>query len=48
MQQSFISLMLCYAQGDPIDMRAALKSFPLNLISVQDYARRTMGQLAHA
>ncbi len=43
MQQSFVSLMLCYAQGDPIDMQATLQAFPLNLISVQDYARRTMG-----
>lgn len=48
MQQSFVGLMLCYAQGDPIDMRDTLKSFPLNMISVQDYARRTMGQLTQA
>jgi uncharacterized protein YbjT (DUF2867 family) len=27
MQQSFISLMLCYAQDDPIDIRTAMKSF---------------------
>jgi NADH dehydrogenase len=43
MQQSFVGLMLCYAKGDPIDMRAALKSFPMNLVSVQDYARRALG-----
>jgi uncharacterized protein YbjT (DUF2867 family) len=48
MQQSFIGLMLCYAQGDTIDMRATRQAFPLHLISVQDYARRTIGQMAHA
>ncbi len=42
MQQSFIGLMLCYAQGDPIDMRATLQAFALNPLSVQDYAQRTM------
>ncbi|MGE5261770.1 MAG: SDR family oxidoreductase [Acidobacteriota bacterium] len=40
MQQSFIGLMLCYAQGDPIDMRSALEVFPMSLVSVQDYVRR--------
>lgn len=44
MQQSFIGLMLCYANGDAIDMRAALKAFPMSLISVQDYARRASRQ----
>lgn len=38
MQQSFSSLMLCYAQGDAIDMKAMLKAFPLKLASVRDYA----------
>ncbi len=48
MRQSFIGLMLCYAQGDRIDMQATLKVFPLNLISVQDYARQTTEPVTHA
>ena len=39
MQASFVALMLCYAQGDAIDMRSTLKAFPLKLKSVEDYAR---------
>ncbi len=38
MQQSFSGLMLCYAQGDAIDMQEMLKTFPLKLASVRDYA----------
>jgi NADH dehydrogenase len=38
MQQSFSALMLCYAQGDAIDMQEMLKAFPLKLASVRDYA----------
>ena len=44
MQQSFVGLMLCYAKGDPIDMRGALKSFPVKMVSVQDYARLASGK----
>ena len=40
MQQSFTGLMRCYAAGDPIDMRATLKAFPVTLTSVRDYATR--------
>ena len=40
MQQSFSGLMRCYAAGDPIDMRATLKSFPVTLTSVREYAGR--------
>jgi uncharacterized protein YbjT (DUF2867 family) len=42
LQQSFAGLMLCYAAGDPIDMRATLQAFPLQLTSVRDYARRVL------
>ncbi|MCG3118981.1 MAG: hypothetical protein ALAOOOJD_01277 [bacterium] len=38
MQQSFSGLMVCYAQGDAIDMQETLKAFPLKLASVRDYA----------
>jgi uncharacterized protein YbjT (DUF2867 family) len=42
MQESFTGLMRCYAQGDPIDMAPVLKSFPIELTSVNDYARRVL------
>ena len=38
MQQSFAGLMLCNAQGDPIDMRATQAVFSIQLTSVRDYA----------
>ena len=31
-------MMLTYANGDPIEMEATLKAFPLQLVSVRDYA----------
>ncbi len=42
MQQSFTGLMRCYAQGDPIDMQETLRSFPIKLSSVEDYAQRVL------
>lgn len=39
MQKSFSGLMLCVAKGDPIDMTDLLKTFPIHLTSVRDYAR---------
>lgn len=42
MQQSFAALMRCVAAGDPIDMRATLKAFPLELTSVETFARRML------
>ncbi len=38
LQESFAGLMLQYASGDAIDMEATLKTFPLHLASVRDYA----------
>ena len=38
LQESFAALMLNYANGDPIEMEATLKAFPLQLASVRDYA----------
>ena len=44
MQKSFSGLMVSFAAGDPIDMSATLKAFPLQLTSVQEYARSVMGK----
>ena len=38
MQKSFPTLMLCVANGDPIDMSEMKKDFPLHLMSVSDFA----------
>ena len=38
MQQSFTSLMLCVAKGDPIDMSALLPQFPVQLTTVKQFA----------
>src|SRR5512140_197502 len=38
MQQSFTGLMRCYANGDPIDMRATLRDFPISLTAVDEHA----------
>jgi uncharacterized protein YbjT (DUF2867 family) len=43
MQMSFAGLMECVAVGDPVDMTATLKQFPLKLVSVQDHAKSVMG-----
>lgn len=40
--QSFAGLMLAYAKGDVIDMNAMLKTFPLKLTSVAEYAQHVM------
>lgn len=45
LQQSFAALMIDYAEGDSIDMRDTLKSFPVNLASVKDYAARVMAPI---
>lgn len=39
MQKSFSGLMLCVANGDPINMQETLAKFPIKLKSVRDYAR---------
>jgi hypothetical protein len=40
MQQSFASLMRCYAQGDARDMQETRQAFPMQLTPVRDYAQR--------
>lgn len=40
LMQTFYALMRGYAQGDLIDMREMLKKFPMQLTTVQDYARQ--------
>jgi uncharacterized protein YbjT (DUF2867 family) len=42
MQQSFAGLMRCYAKGDAIDMRETLRAFPVELTSVDSYARNVL------
>lgn len=46
MAQSFAGLMRCYANGDPIDMRATLRSFPVTLTSVDEHAAATARAMA--
>jgi NADH dehydrogenase len=43
LQQTFPGLMLCYAQGDAIDIGELLKAFPIQLTSVREYAQRVLG-----
>jgi len=42
LQRSLAGLGLCYAAGDVIDMTAILRSFPMVLTSVREYARRVL------
>ena len=42
MQQSFSALMRCFAAGDPIDMQATLRAFPLQLTSVEEFVQKTL------
>jgi NADH dehydrogenase len=42
-QESFAALMLSYAAGQPIEMRATLETFPVKLMSVRDYAKAALG-----
>jgi uncharacterized protein YbjT (DUF2867 family) len=42
LQRSLAGLSLCYAAGDVIDMTAILRSFPMAMTSVRDYARRVL------
>ena len=42
LQQSFAALILAYAQGNPIEMKQTLETFPVPLVSVTEYARRVL------
>jgi uncharacterized protein YbjT (DUF2867 family) len=42
LQRSLAGLSRCYAAGDVIDMTEILRSFPMELTSVRDYARRVL------
>ena len=42
MQKSFAALMLGYAAGSEVDMTETLKSFPVRLSSVEEYARQVL------
>jgi hypothetical protein len=39
---SAVALMLDYAKGDAIDVKDALRAFPIRLLSVADYARHVL------
>jgi len=43
LQKSFAGLMLDYARGDAIPMEHTLRSIPVQLTSVRDYARNVLG-----
>jgi uncharacterized protein YbjT (DUF2867 family) len=43
LQQTFAALMLNYAAGDPIPMEETLRTFPVRLRSVREYARAAVG-----
>jgi uncharacterized protein YbjT (DUF2867 family) len=43
LQRSFAALMLGYAAGDAIPMEETLRTFPIRLHSVRDYARAALG-----
>lgn len=42
MQKSFSGLMLCVANGDPINMEEVLQAFPIRLTSVKEYAQKVL------
>jgi uncharacterized protein YbjT (DUF2867 family) len=42
MQQSFAGLMRWYAKGDSVEMQETLKTFPVQLTSVRDYAQSVL------
>lgn len=50
LSEAFAALMLSYAHGDVIDMRATLKEFPLALTTVKEFAVKEFAgkQLVHA
>ncbi len=45
MQQSFPGLMLSYAGGDEIDMHETLKTYPIRMTPVEEYARQAYAQV---
>lgn len=48
LQKSFAALMLGYAAGDPIPMEETLRTFPIRLRSVREYARASLGATGSA
>lgn len=42
--KTFPGLMLSYAHGDAIDMQATLQAFPIQMTTVEAYARRVLGK----
>lgn len=48
LQKSFAALMLGYVSGDAMNMTDVVNTFDIRLTSVDEYARRAMGQAAKA
>jgi hypothetical protein len=48
MQKSFAALMLGYSRGDAINMQPVIKSFGIQLASVDDYARSVLAKASSA
>lgn len=44
LSQSFSALMLAYAHGDVIDMTQVLKTYPVKLTTLREYAQRVTGK----
>jgi hypothetical protein len=42
-QKSFAALAITYATGQPMDASATVKSFPIKLRTVWEYAQRVVG-----
>ncbi len=42
MQQSFATLMLCYANGNPIEMKETARTFGIQLTSVEQFVQSTL------
>jgi uncharacterized protein YbjT (DUF2867 family) len=44
LSQSFSALMIAYAQGSVIDMTEVLKTYPVKLTTLREYAQRVTGK----
>ena len=42
LQESFAALMLGYAYGNPMDMRQTLQTYPVQMMTVRDYAKNVL------
>jgi NADH dehydrogenase len=42
LQESFAALMVAYAYGNPMDMRQTLLTYPVQMMTVKEYARQVI------